>query len=114
MNLRSSEEVFRYVMSEIWNEYMHLHDSLWPEIHISIGPPVGAFVLTLKWRDADGKEKQYQSGTNLTELCDKNCSMTSWLRTFIHESKIQEDCPVRKCYQEEARRQKVKGDSPIS
>ncbi len=78
-------------MSEIWNEYQHIHDSKRAEIWIAIGPPVGAFVLTLRWIDSAGAEKKYQTGTSLTELCDANFSMTSWLRTFISESGIHED-----------------------
>lgn len=100
MKLKSPEEAFRFVMSEIWSEYSHLSDPLQAEIWIAIGPPVGAFVVTLRWGDVTDR-KTHQRGFFLTELCDKNFSMTSWLRAFIAESGIYDDCPVRRGMREQ-------------
>lgn len=108
MKLKSPEEVFRFVMSEIWSEMNHINDSLQATVEIecaSIG-----FKLHLKWRnpaDIPPFQKYYTSKKiTLTELCDANFSMTSWLRTFIAESKIRDDCPVMAGYRAQAEKYK--------
>lgn len=116
MNLKTKEEAFRFVMCEIWNEAMHLNQDLCASIHIACGHTAktsGLFELKLRWKpkgDVFFKE-HFTDPISLTQLCESDFSMTSWLRTFIHESKIQEDCPVRKGYAQEIAQQEEAGES---
>jgi hypothetical protein len=96
MNLKSKEEAFRFVMCEIWSEMNHIHGSLNP--FLSIHFHMDRFILELTWHTKLRNGIHKSDPISLTELHDANLSMTSWLRTFIHESKIQEDCPVREAY----------------
>lgn len=96
MNLRSREEAFRFVMSEVWSEVCHINQSLKPCIFIECGDT--AFMLHLEWYPfgATFRERHSSKKMSLSQLCDKNFSMTSWLRTFIAESGVHGDNRDRK------------------